>query len=342
MIIPFAADASRKIVPMIIGGMVFLAVLSLALALSLMRLSHDWQADLVGGATVQIPAPSDLPREQIERHVKAVLDLLKNTPGVTRAAPVSEAETQSLLAPWFGDTAWESRNPHRQSQGTESQGTESRVTESGGKKLPKGESLRLGGWNANPNDPATNTGDWFDLPIPRLVDVTIDPTQFDAEKFRQNLAAKVPGASFDDHLSWLGGLLTLANSLQILAILVLILVGGVAMLTVAFATHSGMEIHRDVIQVLHMMGAQDKFIAANFVRYQAGLALKGALGGGGLGLVVILGLSLAQSRLFPGIGLDFGPSWFGFVGILSIIPLMVGLTSLTAWRTALRLLQRLA
>ena len=103
MIFPFSADASRKIVPPIIGAMVFLAVLCLALAMSLMRLSEDWQSDLVGGATVQIPAPSDLPREQIERHVAAALELLKNTPGVLRATPVSEAQTHAILSPWFGD-----------------------------------------------------------------------------------------------------------------------------------------------------------------------------------------------------------------------------------------------
>ena len=156
------------------------------------------------------------------------------------------------------------------------------------------------------------------------------------------MATKLPGASFDDHLAWLSGLMTMAHSLQILSILVVILVGGVAILTVSFTTHSGMEIHRDVIDVLHMMGAQDKFIATKFVRYQAGLAIRGALWGEVLALAVILVLSLAKDRIFPGIGLDFGPGLTGFFIIAMVFPLMVGLSCVTAWRTSLQLLRRLS
>ena len=318
MIIPFSADASRKIVPIIMGGMVFLAVLSLALALSLMRLSHDWQRDLVGGATVQIPAPSDLPREQIERQVAAVLDLLKNTKGVIQATPVSEVQTRSLLAPWFGNND------------TLFSGTKNTVPKRQGGKKHSEDAYDLG------------DGDWLDLPIPRLVDVTIDPDQFQIEKFRQTLASKVPGASFDDHLSWLSGMVSMASSLQIIAFLVVILVGVVAILTVAYATTSGMEIHRDVIDVLHMIGARDEFIAKNFVRFQAKLALKGALGGEILALLLILLIGLLKDHIFPGIGLDFGPTFGGFFLLLLIMPLMVGLSSLTAWRLSMKLLRRLS
>ena len=332
MIFPFAADVSRKIVPIIIGGMVFLAVLSLALAMSLMRLSQDWQSDLVGGATVQIPAPTDLPREQIERHVAAALELLKKTPGVIRAAPVSEAQTRSLLSPWFGDNTANSTPAQRvQNQRTAKSG-----------KVTLGESAKLGGLLPSDHLAEFADGDWLDLPIPRLIDVTIDPDQFDSEKFRQNLATKLPGASFDDHLSWLGGLMTMAHSLQILSFLVVILVGGVAILTVAFTTHSGMEIHRDVIDVLHMMGAQDNYIATKFVRYQASLALRGALWGEALALAVMFLLSLAKDHVFPGIGLDFGPGIAGFFMLAMVLPLMLGLACVTAWRTSLKLLRRLS
>ncbi|MCX8506809.1 MAG: hypothetical protein ORN98_09385 [Alphaproteobacteria bacterium] len=333
MIFPFSADASRKIVPSIIGGMVFLAVLSLALALSLIRLSQDWQSDLVGGATVQIPAPNDLPREQIERHVAAALELLKNTPGVINATPVSEAQTHALLSPWFGEGGDNGQNRAR----PENQ----RTSKSG--KVTLGESAKLGGLLPKETTFAQFAdSDWLDLPIPRLIDVTLDADQFDGEKFRQNLATKLPGASFDDHISWLSGLMTMAHSLQILSFLVVILVGGVAILTVSFTTHSGMEIHRDVIDVLHMMGAQDQFIADKFVRYQAGLALRGALWGEGLALALIWLLSLAKDRLFPGIGLDFGPGMGGFFMIVMVLPLMVGLACVTAWRTSLHVLRGLS
>jgi len=47
-----------------------------------------------------------------------------------------------------------------------------------------------------------------------------------------------------------------------LAVLVLIAVGTAA--TVAFATRAGLATHRELVELLHLMGAQDHFIASAF------------------------------------------------------------------------------
>jgi len=80
------------------AAMAFLAVFALALALAAGRLADRWSAALAHMATVRISAPAG----QMEAQTKAVLNVLKTTPGVASARPLSDAEQRKLLAPWFG------------------------------------------------------------------------------------------------------------------------------------------------------------------------------------------------------------------------------------------------
>lgn len=80
------------------AAMAFLAVFALALSLATGRLADRWSEALAGGATIRVSAPPG----QMAAQTKAVLDILAATPGVTSARALDPAETQALLAPWFG------------------------------------------------------------------------------------------------------------------------------------------------------------------------------------------------------------------------------------------------
>ena len=80
------------------GAMTFLAVFALALALASGRLAERWAGALERTATVRLSAPED----QIDRQVKAVLDLLSTTPGISSARALDLDEQRKLLEPWFG------------------------------------------------------------------------------------------------------------------------------------------------------------------------------------------------------------------------------------------------
>jgi cell division transport system permease protein len=80
------------------AAMAFLAVFALALSVATGRLADRWSAALANGATVRISAPSD----QMAAQTQLVLDILAVTPGVASARALEPAETQALLAPWFG------------------------------------------------------------------------------------------------------------------------------------------------------------------------------------------------------------------------------------------------
>jgi cell division transport system permease protein len=78
--------------------MTFLAVFALALSLASGRLAQRWSDTLDKTATVRLSAPQD----QMAVQTKAVLDVLKTTPGIATARAMSMQEQRALLEPWFG------------------------------------------------------------------------------------------------------------------------------------------------------------------------------------------------------------------------------------------------
>ncbi len=80
------------------AAMAFLAVFALALSLATGRLADRWAAELAQTSTLRISAPQD----QMAAQTEAALAVLRTTPGVAEARPLSADEQRALLAPWFG------------------------------------------------------------------------------------------------------------------------------------------------------------------------------------------------------------------------------------------------
>src|SRR5262249_32425883 len=90
---------------------------------------------------------------------------------------------------------------------------------------------------------------------------------------------------------------------------------GATRLAAAFATRAAIATNRPGIEVLHLIGAKDSFIAAHFQRHFLQLGLKGGLIGGGSAIALFALASLA-SRSFVGTagGGQFG-AFFGGAGV---------------------------
>ena len=58
-----------------------------------------------------------------------------------------------------------------------------------------------------------------------------------------------------------------------------LLVGGASVAAVVFAVRTGLAIHSPVVELLHIMGATDAYVARQFQTHVAGLALRGGLVG---------------------------------------------------------------
>jgi cell division transport system permease protein len=173
----------------------------------------------------------------------------------------------------------------------------------------------------------------LDLPLPYLIDVTLgDDPDINLDQLRQQLAGAVDGAALDDHGVWRGQLSDLIGALQLLAATVILLIGASAVIAVIFATRSGIEVHREVIQVLHLIGATDGYIARQFQRHVFGLALKGSLIGALLAFATlglfIWGVSEFDPMLMPGISLGMW-QWAS----LCLVPALACFIAMRAART---------
>jgi len=192
-------------------------------------------------------------------------------------------------------------------------------------------------------------GEGFDmdeLPVPRLVIVTIDeaaPPDFGA--MRQALADAVPTATLDDHRAWSDRLISMARITVLIGVGILTLILATTMLTVIFATRGAMAGNRHIVEVLHFVGAETGFIASQFQKRFLLIGLKGAAFGGGAAALAFLLLGAWQSNsmatalndqataLFGRFTLS-GAGYFGIVGIVILISAMTALTTrLTVIRT---------
>jgi cell division transport system permease protein len=168
------------------------------------------------------------------------------------------------------------------------------------------------------------------LPVPRLIVMKLDEsgTKPDLAALRQMLMRDVPGSSLDDHAIWLDRLVVMANSIVIIALVIFALVVTTMILAVAFATRGAMAGNREIIDVLHMVGAADAFIADQFQRHFMGLGLKGGLLGAVLGGMAFSFAGIAASIWTASPGGDqveslFGTFTLGWTGYGAI--LMIGL-----------------
>lgn len=87
----------------VIAVMAFLAALALGASLIADRATEGWRHGLAGKLTVQVLPPEASNAGQIlDRESDAAVRLLRATPGIAHAAPLSEAELDALVAPWVG------------------------------------------------------------------------------------------------------------------------------------------------------------------------------------------------------------------------------------------------
>ncbi len=178
-----------------------------------------------------------------------------------------------------------------------------------------------------------------ELPLPALIDVTTNPDNPpDLPALAAKLGQSVPGASLDDHRIWLARLINLSRSIEMLAIGIVLLIGGVTSATVFYATRTGMAIHQEVIEVLHLIGAPDDYIARQFADRAFVLGLKG----GGIGLVLTLpilaAIGITARRLEGGFLAELSLPISGWVAVMLLPALAALLAMLTARATVHRAL----
>lgn len=171
-----------------------------------------------------------------------------------------------------------------------------------------------------------------DLPLPRLVAVRLVPGFKDIPVLEAALKA-VPGARLDSHENTRSQISRLGQGVETTSLIILVLVIAALVAAIAFATRASVESHRPIVEVLHLIGASDRFVARQFERHFLRLGLLAGAGGMLMALFMAVLFSLMApdqggnaQYLLPRIGLTGGD-------ILLVLGVPLG-AGLIGWATA--------
>jgi len=176
-----------------------------------------------------------------------------------------------------------------------------------------------------------------DLPVPRVIIARAQPgTAPDLAALRTRVAQVSPTASVDDHRAWIDRMRSMSNATMLAGIGILALVIIATIISVSFATRGAMAANRPIVEVLHFVGAGDRYIANRFQRHFLRLGLEGGLIGGGVAMLVF-GFSESVAGWFS--GTPIGDQFAALLGTFSLRPsgyLVLALQALliggiTAW-----------
>lgn len=181
-----------------------------------------------------------------------------------------------------------------------------------------------------------------DLPVPDIIDVTVSRSlTVNLDALRGMLARVSENIYLDDHQQWLGRFLRLMDTVEYIALGILLLVVMATICIVIFGTKAGMAENRETIAVMHHLGARDGMIARAFQDRFMKYGLKGGVIGLLLAFVTLSSLIYLSRDLAS--GLVKVPEFPAMqVAALLVIPFFAAfIAMMTARMTVLRNLGRM-
>ena len=175
------------------------------------------------------------------------------------------------------------------------------------------------------------------LPVPRVVVARVQPgTTLDLAGLRRAVTQVAPSASVDDHRAWIERMRSMTGATVFAGIGILVLVIAATIISVSFATRGAMEANRPIVEVLHFVGAGDRYIANHFLRHFLRLGLEGGVIGGG---AAMLGFGFSESIAGWFSGTPVGDQFAALLGTFSLPPSgylalavqAVAIAAITAW-----------
>src|SRR5215475_1292233 len=176
-----------------------------------------------------------------------------------------------------------------------------------------------------------------DLPVPRVIVARVGPgAVLDLSGLRGRVAQVAPNASVDDHRAWIERMRSMTSATVAAGLGILGLVIVATIISVSFATRGAMAANRPIVEVLHFVGAGDRYIADRFFRHFLLLGLEGGVIGGGAAMLAF-GFSESIAGWFS--GTPVGDQFAALLGTFSLRPSgylvlavqAVGIAAITAW-----------
>ncbi len=189
-------------------------------------------------------------------------------------------------------------------------------------------------------DAATELG----VPLPDLIAVSLQPSAVpDVAALRLKLIEASPGAVVDDHAAFNARAMGFLRTVEVMAASLLVLVLAATAGVVAFVARAGLSIHRQIVEIVHLVGARDSYVARQFQAQAFRFGFVGALIGSLLAAVTLIaaGLWSAQGGSSIGPVIHAFEAWM--IWPLLLIPLAAVLIAMITVRLAvLGALRRMA
>lgn len=181
-----------------------------------------------------------------------------------------------------------------------------------------------------------------DLPVPRLIDVRLKKNaEVDFIGLAEKLAEVSPQASLDNHKLWLNKLIKFADGLKMMALSVLLLVVVVTSGAIFYSTKTSLGLHQHIIEILHLMGAKDAYVAQQYARRTAQLGFVGGVIGLIFAIPSIFAISRLAEQIEGGIISDATLSVQAWGAILSLPVFASLIAMITAYYTVKRTLEKM-
>ena len=178
------------------------------------------------------------------------------------------------------------------------------------------------------------------LPVPRLIALELDRnTPPDLDALRTHISEQFKGVTLDDHRRWQQQIRTITRSFALGGLAILLLVGAATTAIIVSATKSAMAANREIVEVLHFVGATDRFIAREFERHFLRLGVRAGIVGAIWAMFVFLamptlmellgggGVTIAELRRLIGVASLDPPGYFLLGIVVLVIASLCMLTS---------------
>lgn len=168
-------------------------------------------------------------------------------------------------------------------------------------------------------EPWLGTGLSLDeLPVPRMIVAQVSPgTKLDLDGLRSHVTQVAPSASVDDHRAWIDRMRSMTGATVFAGIGILALVILATIISVSFATRGAMAANRPIVEVLHFVGAGDRYIANRFLRHFLRLGFEGGVIGC-VAAMLMFGFSESVANWFS--GTPVGDQFAALLGTFSLRP----------------------
>ncbi len=186
--------------------------------------------------------------------------------------------------------------------------------------------------------------DQLGVTLPDLVAVSLQPDiRPNLSELAERLQKVSPGAAIDDHAQFNAGALNFLRTIEVLALCLLALVLVATAGVVAFTARAGLSIHRRIVEIVHLVGAHDSYVARQFQAQAFRYGFMGACIGSLLAAATLLsaGVFAARGAAPMSAAVKAFEPWM--IWPLALIPLAAVLIAMVTVRIAvLQALRRMA